>query len=124
MNILPQIGMYIDNDGTVMNKNQNIMKVICESPELNLFNCDVVQDLIIFKWVTFAQKWHLMGCVYHFFYMIILCIYIRNIYILNDIHYEPNNDKNKVDFNVKMVEDYGLLLVIGIAYSTLYNVVQ
>jgi hypothetical protein len=100
MNILPQVGMYIGNNGEKVNPDISIMDILCESPELDLFNCDVVQDLIIFKWNTFAMKWHLIGCAYHFFYMIILCIYIDNVYIHNKIDYEPNTTRlpGEVDF--------------------------
>ena len=94
MNILPEVGMYIGNDGDKVNPDISIMNILCESSELNLFNCDVVQDLIIFKWGAFAMKWHLIGCFYHFFYMIILCIYISKVYIHNGIDYKPDPGAN------------------------------
>ena len=87
MNILPLIGMHIGKDNEKVNSHISLMNILCESQELNLFNCDVVQDLIIFKWGTFAMKWHLIGCLYHFFYFTIIIIYIKIVYITNDIDY-------------------------------------
>jgi hypothetical protein len=42
MNILPEIGMYIGNNGEKVNPDISIMNILCDSSELNLFNCDVV----------------------------------------------------------------------------------
>ena len=42
MNILPLIGMHIGNNNEKVNPDISLMHIICESNELNLFNCDVV----------------------------------------------------------------------------------
>lgn len=42
--------MYIGENGEKINADISIMNMITESSELDLFNCDVVQDLINFKW--------------------------------------------------------------------------
>ena len=76
LNILPFIGMHIDSDGQKVNSSISLMNIICDSDELNLFNCDVIQDLIYFKWSRFGKRWHLIGCFFHFFYMFILMYYI------------------------------------------------
>ena len=46
LNIIPHIGMYIDEEGEKVNPDVSLMSIMCESNELNLFNCQVVQDLI------------------------------------------------------------------------------
>ena len=65
------------------------MNIICDSDELNLFNCEVIKDIISFKWSRLGKRWHLIGCFFHFMYMFILMYYINDVYIKNKIHYLP-----------------------------------
>lgn len=80
--------MYIDDDGKKVNTDISLMNVICDSNQLDLFNCDVVQDLILFKWSRLGKRWHLIGCFFHFFYMGIVMTYINIVYIHNKINYK------------------------------------
>ena len=82
--------MYIGQNGEKINPDISIMNMICDSSELDLFNCDVVQDLINFKWQRFGKKWHMIGCFFNVFFIFILMIYINIVYIKNLIHFVPN----------------------------------
>ena len=119
LNILPNIGMHIADDGKKINKEVSLMKLICDSNQLELFNCDVVQDLIDFKWQRLGKRWHLVGCIFHFFYMFILMYYINMVYIHNEINYKGDGT-----FERQKVIDFTFILMIGIVYSTMYNILQ
>ena len=100
------------------------MDIICDSNELDLFNCDVVQDLIHFKWSNLGKRWHLIGCFFHFFYMGILMYYINIVYVLNLIEFKPDPDfpEGGGTFNKQTVDRYSVFLMIGIVYSTIYDI--
>jgi hypothetical protein len=55
-----------------------------ESEQLELFECEELEELINFKWQAFARDFHLVGCFFHFAYLTIMIIYVNAIYILND----------------------------------------
>jgi hypothetical protein len=50
--------------------------------------------------------------------------YINIVYIKNFIQYkpDPNDPEGGGSFNKEKVNEYGLLLLIGIIYSTIYDI--
>lgn len=89
LNTIPQIGEYVVNDpetgkNSFCNKDKSLMDMCQDSEELELFNSLAIQDVIDFKWTEFAYRIHLVGCFFHFFYMTILIIYIKAIYVSAD----------------------------------------
>lgn len=96
INILPSMGYHTSKtvcpySGTVKNelKNQdiNICALCAESDEIDIFKAGTLQDLIAFKWEKFGKKFHLVGCIVHFLYMIILFFYTDLVYL-----HGPNPD--------------------------------
>lgn len=72
-----------DEDGQkrVINSDVDLMGLLNKTEELTIFDTKSVQELIEFKWDSYALSHHLVGCFLHFFYLIILMIYINIIYI-------------------------------------------
>ena len=86
INILPGVGETIedkDEDGKKQCTNEDVglMGLLNGTEELSIFDTQSVQQLIEFKWDSYALNHHLIGCGLHFFYLIILMIYINIIYI-------------------------------------------
>ena len=112
LNILPVIGEYCVNDGKggkrIENEGLNLLEVFNEGNELDIFECNSVQMLITFKWNSHAYKTHLIGYIAHQIYVIMMMIYVNEIYI--------NNRTNE-----KRI--FSVLLIIAIIYPTGYEFV-
>ena len=68
INLLPVIGEYciIDSKGKRMeNEGLNLLECFNEGNELDIFECNSVQNLISFKWNSHAYKIHLVGYIAH-----------------------------------------------------------
>jgi len=79
------------------------MELLSTSEELDIFGTTSLQKLIEFKWEAYALNHHMLGCFFHFFYLIILVIYINIIYIKDE-----GTDAEK--------QVYVVLLGVGILY--------
>lgn len=83
---------------------------LCESTdELDIFETDCLKELIDFKWVTYSQKWHILGCIMHFLYMFTIVLFVQHVYIEMDLeekHY------------------YDTILAAGILYPLTYDTMQ
>ena len=113
INTLSQLGEYVHTDAngdrTIMNEEESILCLLAESDELSLFETENLEQLITFKWQAFARKFHTVGCIAHFSYLLIMMIYVNAIYV--------NNDKSNAYL-------YGILLFIGIVYPMCYDLYQ
>lgn len=87
------------------------MGLLNATEELDILGTKSVQELIDFKWDSYALSHHLIGCFLHFFYLIILMIYINIIYIKDT----GTPDEKKA---------YVALLAVGILYPQLYNLAR
>ena len=87
------------------------MGLLNGTDELDIFDTIAVQELISFKWDSYALTHHLVGCFFHFFYLAILIIYINIIYI---------KDTGTVEDKIT----YVILLAIGIIYPLSYNIAR
>jgi hypothetical protein len=85
------------------------MELLATTEELDIFGTTSIQQLIEFKWVAYAMFHHLIGCFFHFFYLIILVVYINIIYIK-----DTGTPEEK--------QTYVILLGVGILYPQLYNI--
>jgi hypothetical protein len=85
------------------------MGLLNGTDELDIFDTIAVQELIEFKWDSYALTHHLVGCFFHFFYLAILIIYINLIYIK-----DTGTPEEKVV--------YVSLLAIGTIYPQCYNI--
>lgn len=120
INILPQIGEYIkegtDDDGNAhkefINSENNLMGLINETEELEIFGAKTIQQLIQFKWDEYARKHHVFGCMMHMFYIVMMIIYIHIVYI------------NYTDEISEHIAVWTVLLGVGILYPALYDWTQ
>jgi len=87
------------------------MGLLNATEELDIFGTKSVQELITFKWDSYALSHHLIGCFLHFFYLIILMIYINIIYI--------KNTGTKAEKKI-----YVVLLAVGVLYPQVYNLAR
>lgn len=87
------------------------MGLLNGTEELSIFDTQSVQQLIEFKWDSYGLNHHLIGCGLHFFYLIILMIYINIIYINN----KGTPEEKKA---------YVILLAVGILYPQYYNLAR
>lgn len=96
------------NDGSIQYENEDVslMTVTYESDELEIFESENLVNLIRYKWDTFAQRLHMRGAIMHFIYLVVMMIYIKNIYI--DNQYEDQGF-------------YSILLCVGVVYPTWYD---
>ena len=110
INMLPMIERYCIRlrNGTIRHENEGVslMKICGECDELDIFDSENFQQLIQFKWQTFAKNLHLRGCIMHFMYVTILIMYVDRVYILN---YEEEK------------QIYSLLLILAIIYPSWYD---
>lgn len=58
-----------------------LMPAIADSDQLKIFECDVVRDLIDYKWQRFARIVHVRGLIFHTIYIVVLSMYIRAEYL-------------------------------------------
>jgi len=66
-----------------MNEGINLMGICNESDELEIYETQAIQQLIQFKWDTYAYNHHIIGVTFHGFHMLSLIVYINISYILN-----------------------------------------
>jgi hypothetical protein len=50
--------------------------------EMDIFQSSVMQDLVTFKWETYAYKVHYTGAMMHLFYIGCLSIYIYTTFLI------------------------------------------
>ena len=91
-----------------MNPNVSLMNQFSETDELKIFDTDILQQMIKFKWEKYGMRHHLFGCVMHLFYTFIFTVYVANAYI-------KESQNNLV---------YACLLALGILYPLLYDIHQ
>jgi hypothetical protein len=89
INTLTQLGEYvIQNPLTGQKKFANagvsFLGLCADVDELDLFKTMELDEMITFKWETFARSFMLIGCFFHFCYLTIMIIYVNAIYINND----------------------------------------
>lgn len=58
-----------------------LMEALAKSEELELFNTELAQEIIMFKWNQFAGGIHYLGAILHFVYAIALLTYIKWTFI-------------------------------------------
>ena len=114
LNTLPQLGEYVQRDPltgekTFVNEDVSLMQMCIDADELDIFDSDNFQKLIKFKWDSYAKSIHMVGCVMHFFYVLLLIMYVNAIYIKGDM----NNKKL-----------YEVSLIFGIIYPFCYDCSQ
>ena len=85
------------------------MGLLNEIEELEVFETKTIKELIEFKWTNYGKKHHIIGTCFHFFYILLMVVYINYVYILNI----GTTDDQKL---------YSALLGIGVVYPCCYNI--
>ena len=80
LNLLPSMSQ---EDG-------KLIDAIAESDELEIFETDLVIDLVDFRWEKFARKTHIRGLVVHITYILTLTMYIRSTYLGSSVDLVPS----------------------------------
>jgi hypothetical protein len=62
--------------------NSSIMQGLAQSTELGLFDTELIQETIQFKWEQYASKIHYIGAILHFSYAICLITYIKYTFVI------------------------------------------
>jgi hypothetical protein len=93
----------------LINPDVSLLSMVSVSDEQELFVTDGIDELITFKWRSYAKKFHNVGCFFHFAYLTIMLVYVNAIYINN----------NKEDANL-----FGILLILGIIFPMCYDLTQ
>jgi hypothetical protein len=87
INLLAQVSMYMeDNESSVeiINEEITLMGLCGDTEELEIFETDALQQVIQFKWDKYGRNHHLLGCLMHMFYTLILIIYVKNSYLVEN----------------------------------------
>jgi len=82
------------------------MEECIKSDEIEIFESENFQNLIMFKWEKFARKDHYLGFIFHIIYTTSTILYINDIYILN----------HKEDTAI-----YDTLITVSIIYPAIYE---
>ena len=57
------------------------MALASESDEMEIFNSEVFNNLIEYKWNQYGQKHHLLGSLMHLIYTFSMIIYVFKVYL-------------------------------------------
>ena len=97
----------MDDDGNFDPADEQTFTSLCfENGELEIFESGNFQDLINFKWDKFAKRLHLVGCFFHFLYIVLTVGYIIEIYIHGGIEHKNS---------------YLIMMMIGVIYPAFYD---
>ena len=96
LNLLPQIGIHIVKDegqSKTINDGISFMSLCRATEELEVFLADGVKEVIDYKWNVIGFNFHLIGCLAHGFYMVVLIIYINLVYVSGGDTTDPHEPK-------------------------------
>jgi hypothetical protein len=127
VNLLPRLAShieYIEDDNGVERKTEVnggicIMYLCVFFAELDVFDTDSIRELIDFKWIEFGQFHHMIGLCFHMCQMVVLMIYINNVYIVDafDI-YKPGGEPSSLSHPQSM---FAFSLLICLIYPFFYE---
>jgi hypothetical protein len=101
---MPSIGMHIQNNEQI-NDDISLTGLAADSDELEIFHTDCFQHMITFKWDLYGRRHHLLGCFTHFFYVLMIILFVNQVYL-------QENEKQAYRF---------IALAVGITYPALYD---
>lgn len=80
LNILPSISLDEEED--------TLINAVCRSPNLEIFDCKALDDLLSYKWNTYAKFLHHAGLLSHLIYTIVFSIFVCETYVYKNHEYE------------------------------------
>lgn len=107
--MLPILGEYITIAGgekVLNNENVSLMHMCIDTDNFDLFEVPCIQQVIDYRWESFALNLHMIGAVAHILYVVVMLLYVNAVYI-ND------NVENKIVYMV--------LLLICSCYPFIYE---
>lgn len=69
---------------SVSEEDGSLIDAIGNSEELPIFTSRLVQDLIDYKWDTFAKRIHVMGAFIHLLYLFTIMYYISETFLIKE----------------------------------------
>jgi len=82
--LLTNLGEYqrIDKNGDkiIENEGVSLVSVFNDTEELEIFELDLIKEIIQFKWDLYGMSLHLFGFMVHLVYTIILNVFIMQCY--------------------------------------------
>jgi len=57
------------------------MEICGDTEELEIFDTDLISDLLEFKWNTYAGNIHMIGLTSHILYIIVFSMYVNECYV-------------------------------------------
>ena len=99
----------LEETNIIKNEGVSIMDLCiatANDDELGVFDVEHLIDYIDFKWVKFARPVHFLGFMAHLFYISVLTLYTKGIYI---------------DNNTAHSELYNTMIFFGIGYPAFYD---
>ena len=85
MNLLP-VTTYLDGKSENLNE---LLELMSETEELDIFNSKVVQDFFEFQWNSYAKSLHYFGAFIHLMYLIFFSVYSNLIFIHRNFESRP-----------------------------------
>lgn len=113
INMLSQIEEHvIDNletqERTIFNESISLMSLFSTTEDLAIFLTEPIQQLIEFKWNTFAKAIHYTNAFFHLIHILLIIIFIAFAYL---------STQTKVD---QIITYLIALLLLGIIYPTFF----
>ena len=85
VNLLGQCGMYVESNEKgktqIMNEDVNLMSLAEETEEMSIFDTDAINDIIEYRWDSYAFKFHMIGLFMNMFYIFSFILYVKEGYL-------------------------------------------
>ena len=92
LNMLPILGEYITNaengEKVFNNENVSLMHMCIDTDNFDLFEVPCIQQVIDYRWDTFALNLHMVGAIAHILYVIVMLLYVNTVYINDDVEHK------------------------------------
>jgi hypothetical protein len=95
--------------------------MIAECSETEIFTANPIMDLIEYQWGLYGFNFHLVGFVNFFVYLLMLMVYIYQVYIYDKLYvFKDMRNRAKVNDEPNKL---ALILIFGLIYQTIYMAV-
>ena len=120
--LLPLIGQHVEmvNDKKeIKNREVSFLGLCTDSDELSMFECESLNEMILFKWNQFGFGYHLIGFYIHCVQMLFVITYVKYIYLDNILFIEETFEPGQPpEFRSN---PYAIFLLLGILYPFVYE---
>ena len=69
---------------SVSEETGQLMNAVAGSDQMEIFQTDLIKDMVDYKWETFAQRQHIFGAMLHLSYVVVLMLYINEIFLIGE----------------------------------------